>query len=333
MAIALASSCADNSGVPAWIGCYRVLDRIAEGGMGRVFRAFDTENSRMVAIKTPRTGTADEIACLRREAATLRRLSHPGIVRVVGDGICDGMPWMAMEFLEGCTLADELESIWQGHPRGRARTDMGRRRSDEIPTVPVRLLRSAMPDTVAAQEARPAAAAGYLPKVASIVVQLGMILDHVHGQGLVHRDVKPANVILRPGGRVTLLDFGLVCRAHGVGSLGRAENVCVGTMEYAAPEQILGHPTDARTDVYSLGCVLYELVTGQRPFDGGSTNEVAQKHLHQAVRAPSRLVSNLPGRLDNLLMEMLAKRPSDRPATAGSAAHRLAIAAADAPVG
>jgi serine/threonine protein kinase len=209
---------------------------------------------------------------------------------------------------------------------------MGRRRSDEIPTVPVRLLRSAMPDTVAAQEARPAAAAGRLPKVASIVVQLGMILDYVHGQGLVHRDVKPANVIVRTGGRVTLLDFGLVRRAHAVGSLGRAENVCVGTMEYAAPEQILGLPTDARTDVYSLGCVLYELVTGQRPFDGGSSNEVAQKHLHQAVRAPSQLVSDLPSRLDNLLMEMLAKRPSDRPATAGSAAHRLAMAAADAPV-
>jgi eukaryotic-like serine/threonine-protein kinase len=327
MTIALASSFADHSGVPAWIGCYRVLDLIAEGGMGRVFRAFDTGNSRMVAMKTPRAGTAAEIACLHREAAILRRLSHPGIVRVLGEGTREGMPWMAMELLEGCTLADQLESMWEGHPRGRERTEMRELPSDDVPTVRVRLVRSAAASPAGTREERPTVAAGCLPRVASIVVQLAMILDHVHGRGLVHRDVKPENVILRSGGRVTLLDFGLARRANG-GAFCRAENVCVGTMEYAAPEQILGEPTDARTDVYSLGCVLYELVTGQRPFDGESTDEVAQKHLRQAVVAPSRIVSDLPGRLDDLLMEMLAKRPGDRPATAGSAAHRLAMAVA-----
>jgi eukaryotic-like serine/threonine-protein kinase len=330
MATALATSFTDHSGGPAWIGCYRVLDRIAEGGMGRVFRALDTANSRMVAIKTPRTRTATEVACLRREAAVLKRLSHPGIVRLLGDGACDGMPWMAMELLEGCTLANEIESIWEGLPRGRVRTEARRRRSQEVLTAPVRLYRSAMTNTAATRETRPLAAAGFFPRVASIVVQLGMILDHVHGRGLVHHDVKPANVLLLRGGRVTLLDFGLACRANAAGPVGGGEGFCVGTMDYAAPEQILGESTNARTDVYSLGCVLYELVTGRRPFDGESASEVAQKQLHLGVLPPSELVSGLPWGLEDLLMEMLAKRPGDRPATAGAAAHRLTMAAANA---
>jgi eukaryotic-like serine/threonine-protein kinase len=328
MATALASPFDDPSGAPAWIGSYRVLDQIAEGGMGRVFRALDTANTRMVAIKTPRTGTAAEIACLRREATILRHLAHPGIVRLIEDGTCDGMPWIAMEFLAGCTLVDEINTIWEGLPRGSARMVTKRRRSDELPTVPVRLLRSAMPDPAAPPEKRPLAAAGLLPRVASTVAQLGMILDHVHGRGLVHRDIKPANVLLRPGGRVTLLDFGLVCRANDAGPAGGVKNLCVGTMHYAAPEQILGQPTDVRTDVYALGCLLYELVTGVPPFDGESASEVAQKQLHREVVAPSQLVSGLPRQLEELLMEMLAKRPNDRPASAGSAAHRLTTAAA-----
>ncbi len=164
MAIALASSFADHLGVPAWIGCYRVVDLIAEGGMGRVFRAFDTENGRMVAIKVPRAGTAAEIACLHREAAILRRLSHPGIVRLVGDGTREGMPWMAMELLEGCTLADEVESMWEGQPRGRARTEMRGIPSDDVPTVRLRLVRSAAANPEGAREERPTVAAGCLPR-------------------------------------------------------------------------------------------------------------------------------------------------------------------------
>jgi serine/threonine-protein kinase len=145
----------------------------------------------------------------------------------------------------------------------------------------------------------------------------------LHGRGLVHRDIKPANVFLRDGARVTLLDFGLVCRASYARPVG-GDHLCVGTMEYAAPEQIVGDAVDARSDVYSMGCILYELVTGLRPFDGDSGHEVAQKHLHREPPAPSTLVSDLPGAIEDLLLEMLAKNPDDRPDSAGAAGRRLA---------
>jgi serine/threonine-protein kinase len=161
--------------------------------------------------------------------------------------------------------------------------------------------------------------------VAPILVQLGTILDHLHGRGLVHRDVKPANVFLREGARVTLLDFGLVCRASHARPVKDASQ-CVGTMEYAAPEQIVGEEVDARSDVYSMGCILYELVTGTRPFDGQSSHEVAQKHLYREAPAPSTLVTDLPWQVEDLILDLLAKSPDDRPASAGEAGRRLTAA-------
>ena len=150
------------------------------------------------------------------------------------------------------------------------------------------------------------AAAGRLYDVADIAKDLCAALDYIHGLGLVHRDVKPANVFLGEDGRVTLLDFGLVCPARGILGSCAAADSCVGTMEYAAPEQIRGEPVDARADIYSLGCVLHELVT-----DGVTSTGTA----HDA---------GVPRALDDLLRAMLAARPEDRPASAGAVAARLA---------
>jgi len=146
------------------------------------------------------------------------------------------------------------------------------------------------------------------------VVQLCQALDYVHALGLVHRDVKPANVLVGEDGRVTLLDFGLVCPTRGASRVGATAEICVGTMEYAAPEQMRGESVDARADIYSLGCVLYELVTGQRPIDADSSREPA---------APSELVSGVPRELETLLLAMLAQRPDDRPSSAGAVAETL----------
>jgi serine/threonine protein kinase len=296
--------------------------------MGRLYRALDTVNCRMVALKTPRANTLAESASLLREAATLKRLHHPGIVRLYADGTWDGVPWMAMELLEGRTLLAEMQAIWDGVERPCA--GAGRKwRSREISTTPgrVRPATPASPATPSAPSApRPVAAAGRLRAAASIIVELSTILDHLHGRGLVHRDIKPANVFLRNGARVTLLDFGLVCRASYARPIG-GDHLCVGTMEYAAPEQIVGDAVDARSDVYSMGCILYELVTGLRPFDGDSGHEVAQQHLHRAPPAPSTFVSDLSGPIEHLLLEMLAKNPDHRPDSAGAAGRRLAAAA------
>jgi serine/threonine protein kinase len=304
--------------IPAWIGRYRILEPIAEGGMGRVFRSLDTAGCRMVAMKMPRSGSAPELESLRREAAALTRVRHPGVVRLHASGSWDGVPWLAMELLEGCTLRDEIESMWEDAP---GRPGAGASGRDDTPTVPARA--RALPRAADIPGAgKPQAAAGRLPEVASIVVQLAMTLDHLHARGLVHRDVKPANVFLRDDGRVTLLDFGLACRANAAAADG-GESLCVGTMQYAAPEQILGETVDARSDVYSLGCVLYELTTGLRPFEGRSTHEIAQKHLHERPAPPSDVVRDLSWQLDALILEMLAKRPAARPATAGAAGQRL----------
>jgi eukaryotic-like serine/threonine-protein kinase len=316
-------------GAPGWIDRFRIADCIAEGGMGRVFRAYDTAAGRTVAIKLTRTGTIPEIASLLREAAVLRRVQHPGIVRLLGDGTWNGAPWLALELLDGHTLADEMDA--SGH-RGRPRTtqtDVGGRRSLELPTPAASLPAARSAHAPLLRDPRPIAAAGRLNEVAAIVAQMAMALDHLHSRGLVHRDLKPANVFLRPGDgttRVTLLDFGLSCRANAARPVDRRSTQRVGTMQYAAPEQIRGEPVDARADIYSLGCILYELATGLRPFEGDSEHEVAQKHLHRDAIPPSELVWGLPWSVESLLMEMLAKKPGERPASAGAAGARLALA-------
>ena len=290
--------------------------------MGRIHRGLDTGSGRMVAIKMPRTGGDVEVASLLREAATLRSIQHAGIVKVWGNGTWDRMPWIAMELLEGRTLLEEMQLVWEGHGSDGEMTQP-KRGGEEIPTIPVRphVVRRARLETPRA--ARPRAAGGRFAESASIITQVAAVLDHIHGRGFVHRDVKPSNVFLRDG-RVTLIDFGLACRAGTEPPMPGREGLCVGTVQYAAPEQITGGAVDARTDVYSLGCVLYELVTGLRPFDGESTNEIAQKHLHREPAPPSDLVSELPGQLEDLLLSMLAKKPGERPATAGTAAARFA---------
>src|SRR6185503_15532021 len=179
-----------------------------------------------------------------------------------------------MELLEGRTLLEEMQQVWEGEQErtGDLGGSRSRNRPEELPTMPVRphVLRRARINTPRA--ARPRAAAGRFREASSVATQLATVLDHIHDCGYVHRDVKPSNVFLRDG-RVTLIDFGLACRAGTERPLQGREGLCVGTVQYAAPEQITGNAVDARTDVYSLGCVLYELVTGLRPFDGESTNE------------------------------------------------------------
>jgi serine/threonine protein kinase len=176
----------------------------------------------------------------------------------------------------------------------------------------------------AATGTRSEAAAGRVHDIVGIAINLCRTLDYLHSMGLVHRDVKPANVFLGGDGRVTLLDFGLVCPARGVQGSCAAADSCVGTMEYAAPEQIRGEPVDARADIYSLGCMLYELVTGRRPIEADRSEQVAERQLAWTPIAPSDLVTGVPPALEHLLQAMLAKRPEDRPSTAHTVAAKLA---------
>lgn len=323
MAIACALLADDCPPAPARLGPYQVLGSLAEGGMGIVLRGRDLRDGGVVALKLARSPTSEDAASIRREIAALAQLSHPGIVRLLAHGCANGVPWMAMELLAGRTVSEVIETLWhKPSPRvvGLRRVP---RHSDDLPTTrerrPVeRRVQPVLPGP------RPPAAAGRLRDVIDILAQLCRALDHVHGHGLVHRDVKPANVILGDDGRATLLDFGLVCGMPGqIYADVQAESgaICVGTMEYAAPEQIRGEPVDARADIYSLGCLLYELVTGRRTVDTGSSGKLVDQ---RPPREPSALVSSLAPPLEGLLLAMMAKRREDRPSSAGQVADALA---------
>jgi len=300
---------------PVRFGNYRVLSRISEGGMGIILRGQDCIDGRIVALKTVRSARPADAAGIRREIDALRRVDHPGIVRLYDDGVWSGMPWMAMEMLEGQTLGQEIMSLWP-HAAGSLFHQRPPTRSRG------RALRAH--DFGWGGAAPMPVAAGRLGDVLSIVAQLCLALDHLHGQGLVHRDLKPTNVMIGANGRATLLDFGLACRAREPGAAPGSGDVCVGTMEYAAPEQICGDAVDARADIYSLGCMLYEICTGQRPFDGDTSHEIAQSQLRCEARTLSELVADVPCVLEDLVLAMLAKRPDSRPTTAAEVGQRVA---------
>ena len=312
---------------PMLFGVYRAVERIAEGGMGMIFRAEDARGGPPVAIKTVRSAREEDAAAIGREIVTLSRLPrHPGIVRLHGYGVQRGGPWIALELLDGRTLAEELSGYWpetKGYAERRPRTD-------ERPTVPARG-RGDRP-VGQARSLFPVAGGGHLVEAFAIVRQLCGALDHLHRQDLVHRDVKPSNVFLRADGRTTLFDFGLACPANTL----KGADLCVGTMEYAAPEQICGAAVDRRADIYSLGCLLYELVTGRTPFRGDSSSEIAERQVKRDPVAPSELIADVPSRLDDLILSMLAKLPMRRPDDAAEIGRRLgdiARRAAPAPSG
>ncbi|MEP6654907.1 MAG: serine/threonine-protein kinase [Myxococcales bacterium] len=321
MAIATAFDLDELSAQPLWFGSFRVTKRIAEGGTAYVFRGEHRETGEAVALKTVRTGLSHEITVLTREIATLQELKHPGIVRFVQHGTCDaGMPWMALELLEGRTLLDEIAWLWAEHavrPRDFANPVP---RQDSTPADGTWLFSLKDDPALALPTRKPAA--GRLWDALAAVLRLCPALSYLHTRGVVHGDLKPANVLLGTDGRVTLLDFGLAQRPRRHGAADVAD-VRMGTMEYAAPELICGARLDQTTDIYSLGCVLYELVTGRIPFDGASPLEIAQKHLEADVLAPSELVCGLSWQLEELMMEMLAKEPSRRPRSVRDLARRL----------
>jgi serine/threonine protein kinase len=192
------------------------------------------------------------------------------------------------------------------------------------PWMAMELLEGRTLNRVIGSTARPTTAAGRLVEVFAIVQPLCLAVGHLHDRGMIHRDIKPSNIIVGADGRVTLFDFGLACPVRALAKDYNRGTICMGTMEYAAPEQIWGGVVDARADIYSLGCVLYELVTGRRPFDAESSREVARQHLHLEPRRPSDLVADLPRALEELLLQMLAKRPEQRPRTCAEVSQRLA---------
>src|SRR5712691_444959 len=250
---------------------YRLLRRIATGGMGSVWEAEDSVLHRRVAVKGLLEGLAADgrfLERFRREARAAAGLSHPNVASVYDYGEEDSTPYIVMELLRGETLAERL-------------------RGD-----------------------------GALPADEAVRITEGVAaaLQAAHDAGVVHRDVKPGNIMLTPAGEVKVLDFG-IARATTGESLTQTATV-LGTATYFSPEQAQGDSVDARSDIYSLGCVLYEMLTAHPPFAGDTAVAVAFKHVKEDPVAPSRLNHDVPQELDAVVMKCLAKNPANRYQTA-----------------
>jgi eukaryotic-like serine/threonine-protein kinase len=279
------------------VGPYRLLAVLGSGGMGIVYSAEHRVSGRKVALKTVRGPTPDALAGIRLEIATLSRLRHPGVVEIVDQGMSAAGPWYAMELLEGETLADRNRSIWP-----RCAPEISTPRAAHGPA-------SADPATrtLPRTRTRSLAAGGRLPEILAIYRRLCGPLAFLHSMGIVHRDLKPANAFLRRGDEPVLMDFGLVGRETLEGTRGIR-----GTLSYLAPEICDGELPDTRADLYALGCMLWESLTGWPPFEAATAAELLGLHLRADPGKPSDIVSGVPAGLDQLVVRLLAKRPRDR---------------------
>ncbi len=271
------------------IGPYQVLEKIGQGGMATIYRGFHAELDRQVAIKILAGAlptTPELVQRFQREARTIASLRHPHIVQVYDFGPLGDTYYLAMEYVEGSDLAAEMR----------------RRREAEQPF---------------SRE-----------EVLHLLSQVAEALDYAHTQGVIHRDVKPGNVLLTAGGQPILTDFGLATlrrtRATLITTIG--QNV-LGTPEYTAPEQALdAQAANPQSDIYSLGCILYELVTGHLPFEGDSALSIALMAISSDPMPPRAHVPDLPLAVERVILCALDKEPKRRFVTARALVEALRCA-------
>jgi serine/threonine protein kinase len=259
------------------ISHYRVVTQLGAGGMGVVYGADDSRLGRQVALKFIPDDLARDRQAVERfqiEARTTSGLNHPNICTVYDIGEHEGHPFIVMEWMKGQTLADRIASG------------------------PLKI-----------------------PQLVDVGIEIADALDAAHTQGIAHRDIKPANIFLTDRGHVKVMDFGLAkllqvqdvdaTMAQGVGAL-TMPGMTLGTTSYMSPEQAAGDPIDGRSDLFSLGVVLYECATGKRPFVGNSARAILSAVLHEAPLSPGELNPDLPQRLQQVISDCLEKDPDLR---------------------
>src|SRR5712692_3789786 len=248
------------------LGLFRIVERIGAGGISTVYKAYQPNLDRYVAIKVLLAYHARDPIFLKRfqqEARSVAKLQHANIVPIHEFGEQDGITFIVMEYVDGGTLKDRLKR----------------------------------PITVA--------------ESVDFVIQAAEGLGCAHGHGIVHRDVKPANMLVRKDGHLLLSDFGIAKILEGTSNLTRA-GTGIGTPQYMSPEQGTGQPVDRRSDIYSLGIVLFHALAGRVPFTADSPISITVKHLNDPLPVEILHAKGVPQSIEQVVVKMTAKSPADR---------------------
>jgi len=309
---------------PERLGEFRILEKIGGGGMGVVHRALQEPLGRVVALKVLRPeqvwfdGARDRF---RREAESVARLAHPAIVPLFAFGEADGVPYLAMEYVRGTSLASVVEALRTRDPASLRGSDL------------VRALAASIPDGPGPRgDIHGLYAGSWSDAVARIGVVVAGALEHAHGRGVLHRDLKPSNVMLAEDGRILLVDFGLAIR-EGADRLTRAGSQ-LGSLPYMAPEQVDGRvdDVDARTDVYGLAVTLYEMLALRLPFESSSSHEIVRR-VSQGDAAPVRSVNPRVSRdLETVIAKAMDRSVERRYASAAAFARDLQNVVSNRPI-
>ena len=248
-------------------GRYQIIEELGRGGMGKVYKAFDTKLQEKIAIKIIQPDIASDqktIARFRNELKLARQITHRNVCRMHDLGEDQGTHFITMEYVAGESLK--------------------------------KIIRMTGPLTIGT-------AVDYSRQICDGLAE-------AHRLGVIHRDLKPQNILIDESGTAKIMDFG-IARSLEAGSL-TGEGMMVGTLEYMSPEQVEGKPADQRADIYALGVIIYEMVTGKRPFSGDTPISVALKHRSEIPQPPLELNAQIPGELNTLILKCLEKDRNKR---------------------
>jgi serine/threonine protein kinase/WD40 repeat protein/tetratricopeptide (TPR) repeat protein len=313
--------------VPGVLGDFRIVREVGRGGMGVVYEAEQVSLNRRVALKVlPFAATMDprQLERFRHEARAAALLHHAHIVPVHGVGCERGVHYYAMQLIEGCSLAAVIDELRAAGNKGDWAGNKGDCPLEERGTVPFVAGNAAPTRPLAALSTIPLRRGrAYYRRVAELVAQAAEALEYAHAMGVVHRDVKPANLLLDAAGNVWVTDFGLARLGEGLGLTISGD--LVGTLRYMSPEQALARHglVDHRTDIYSLGATLYELLTLRPAMDGVSKQEVLHRLAFAEPVAPRKLDRSVPAELETVTLKAVAKNPLERYSTAQELADDL----------